>query len=233
MRQEDFDLASLATYLHITPQQVERLASRGKLPGRKVGGRWRFSPAEIHHWMEERMGLLEANDLQRVESALGGSLSTDGLPLSQMLAVESIALPLVAKTKRSVIQEMVDLATKTGMLWDPDRMIEAVRAREQLQSTAMPNGVALLHPRRPLANILGEPVLALGVSLQGIPFGGSRSLTNVFFLICSADDRGHLHTLARLSRMLQEPTLVDNLRDANDSVSAKRVFQEFESKLAE
>ena len=233
MRQEDFDLASLATYLHITPQQVERLASRGKLPGRKVGGRWRFSPAEIHHWMEERMGLLEANDLQRVESALGGSPSTDGLPLSQMLAVESIALPLVAKTKRSVIQEMVDLATKTGMLWDPDRMIEAVRAREQLQSTAMPNGVALLHPRRPLANILGEPVLALGVSLQGIPFGGSRSLTNVFFLICSTDDRGHLRTLARLSRMLQEPTLVDNLRDPNDRVSAKRVFQKFESQLAE
>ncbi len=132
-----------------------------------------------------------------------------------------------------VIQEMVDLATKTGMLWDPDRMIEAVLAREQLQSTAMPNGVALLHPRRPLANILGEPVLALGVSLQGIPFGGSRSLTNVFFLICSTDDRGHLHTLARLSRMLQEPTLVDKLRDANDSVSAKRVFQEFESQLAE
>ena len=232
MRQEDFDLASLATYLHITPQQVERLASRGKLPGRKVGGRWRFSPAEIHHWMEERMGLLEANDLQRVESVLGGSVSTDGLPLSQMLAVESIALPLVAKTKRSVIQEMVDLATKTGMLWDPDRMIEAVRAREQLQSTAMPSGVALLHPRRPLANVLGEPVLALGVSLQGIPFGGSRSLTNVFFLICSTDDRGHLRTLARLSRMLQEPTLVDNLRDPNDSVSAKRVFQEFESQLA-
>ncbi len=233
MRQEDFDLASLATYLHITPQQVERLASRGKLPGRKVGGRWRFSPAEIHHWMEERMGLLEANDLQRVESALGDSPSTDGLPLSQMLAVESIALPLVAKTKRSVIQEMVDLATKTGMLWDPDRMIEAVRAREQLQSTAMPSGVALLHPRRPLANVLGEPVLALGVSLQGIPFGGSRSLTNVFFLICSTDDRGHLHTLARLSRMLQEPTLVDNLRDANDSVSAKRFFQNVESHLAE
>ena len=67
------------------------------------------------------------------------------------------------------LEEMVELATRTGMLWDPVRMIEAVQAREQLQSTAMPNGVALLHPRRPLADVLGEPLLALGVSPQGAP----------------------------------------------------------------
>ena len=76
-------------------------------------------------------------------------------------------------------------------------MADAVRAREQLQSTAMDNGVALLHPRRPLANILAEPVLAVGISPQGIPFGGSSRLTDVFLLICSCDDRGHLRTLAR------------------------------------
>ena len=71
MRREDFDLDSLAAYLHVTPQQVERLASRGKVPGRKVGGQWRFSSPEIHHWMEERMGLLEDDELQRVESVHG------------------------------------------------------------------------------------------------------------------------------------------------------------------
>ena len=233
MNQEDFDVAGLAKYLHITPQQVERLASRGKVPGRKVAGQWRFSPAEIHHWMEERMGLLENDELQRVETALAGPSSADGLPLSRMLAVESVAVPLTAKTKRSVIAEMVELASQTGILWDPDRMIEAVQSREQMQSTAMPNGVALLHPRRPLANILGEPILALGVSPQGIPFGGARSLTSVFFLICSTDDRGHLRTLARLSRMLQEPTLVNKLQEAEDAQQAREWFEQMESELAE
>ncbi len=150
-----------------------------------------------------------------------------------MLSVDSIALPLLAKTKRSAIEEMVHLATRTGMLWDPERMIEAVRAREQLQSTAMPNGVALLHPRRPLANVLGEPVLALAVSFQGIPFGGSRGLTDVFVLICSTDDRGHLRTLARLSRMLQEATFLEGLRDAENPAAAKRMFEDIESQLSD
>ena len=36
MSADDFDIDSLAAYLHLTPQQVARLADRGKLPGRKV-----------------------------------------------------------------------------------------------------------------------------------------------------------------------------------------------------
>jgi PTS system nitrogen regulatory IIA component len=239
MSQEDFDLAGMAKYLHITPQQVEKLAEREKIPGRKIKGQWRFSSNEIHHWMEERMGLLDEGELYRVEGALSEeSLEVEDsddslLPLTRMLSTESIAIPLVAKTKRSVIEEMVDLAMQTGMLWDPDRMRDAVHAREQLKSTALPNGLALLHPRRPLSNILGEPVLSLGVSPQGIPFGGSRGLTHVFFLICSTDDRGHLHTLARLTRMIQAEPLVLQLMDAADAREAKQIFDQTEAELKE
>lgn len=229
MSQEDFDLASLAVYLHITPQQVERLASRGKVPGRRVQGKWVFSFAEIHHWMEERMGVLEDDELRRVETSLNQSPHES--PLSQMLSPESIGIPLRAKTKRSVIEEMVALAEPTGMLWDAERMVEAIRSREELQSTAMPNGVALLHPRRPLANILGEPILTLGISMHGIPFGGGRGLTHIFFLICSTDDRGHLHTLARLTRMFQDVDFVNRLREAGSSADAKAIFDEVEAGL--
>lgn len=231
MSQEDFDVASLAVYLHITPQQVEKLASRGKVPGRKVQGKWVFSFAEIHHWMEGRMGLLEDNELQRVEKSLNPD--THELPLTQMLSESSISIPLRAKTKRSVIEEMVSLAEATGMLWDSNRMVEAIRAREELQSTAMPNGVALLHPRRPLSNILGEPIMSLGVSPSGIPFGGRRGLTHVFFLICSTDDRGHLHTLARLTRLFQNDDFVPELREADDSAAAKATFDQAEVDLVQ
>lgn len=228
MSQEDFDLASLAVYLHITPQQVEKLASRGKVPGRKVQGKWVFSFAEIHHWMEERMGLLEDNELQRVEESLNPDKHES--PLTKMLSVDSIAIPLQARTKRSVIEEMVTLAENTGMLWDTDRMIEAIKAREELQSTAMPNGVALLHPRRPLSNILGEPIMSLGVSRSGIPFGGRRGLTYVFFLICSTDDRGHLHTLARLTRLFQDDFVL-RLRELDSADEAKSIFDQAEADL--
>lgn len=228
MNQTDFDAASLAVYLHITPQQVEKLASRGKLPGRKVQGKWVFSFAEIHHWMEERMGLLEEDELEKVEKR---NQAQSDLPLARMLQPESVAVPLRGRSKRSVIQEMVGLVAETGMLWDVDRMLEAILAREDLQSTAMPNGVALLHPRRPLANILGEPLLSLGVSHSGIPFGGHRGLTDVFFLLASTDDRGHLRTLARLTRILQDDSFLPALREAPDAASAKDVFDRAEEAL--
>lgn len=234
MAENDFDLDGLARYLHLTPQQVDRLVSRGKVPGRKVAGKWRFSPAEIHHWMEGRMGLLEDVELAHVEGALAraDNLETDELLLREMLAVETIAIPLQAKTKGSVISEMVQLASATGLLWDPDKMEDAVRSREQLQTTAMESGVALLHPRRPLSTILAEPVLAIGVSAQGIPFGGGRRLTDVFILICSTDDRGHLRTLARLSRIISSEELLSDLRHADDPTHVRELVAQAEADLA-
>jgi PTS system nitrogen regulatory IIA component len=117
-----------------------------------------------------------------------------------------------------VISEMVNLASLTWQLWDPGKMEQQVRERENLHPTALDNGVALLHSRRPLSNILGEPLLAIGRTYQGMPFGNARgSLTDIFFLICSVDDRGHLRLLARLSRMLADETTMDGIRDAESS----------------
>ena len=119
------------------------------------------------------------------------------------LPLAAIAVPLAAKTRGSVITKMCQLAAATGWLWDPAKMSEAVRQREDFFPTALDNGAALLHPRRPLAAILDRPFLAFGRTPTGIPFGGGHgSLTDVFFLILSTDDRGHLRVLARLSRLL-------------------------------
>jgi PTS system nitrogen regulatory IIA component len=233
MAENDFDIEGLARYLHLTPQQVDRLATRGQLPARRVGGKWRFSPAEIHHWMEERMGVLEDSELQHVEGALARAdnlLSAD-LCIADMLHLESIDVSLKGRTKNSIINEVCELAAATGLLWDVDAMAQAVRAREQLQSTAMDNGVALLHPRRPLSSILAEPILAVGVSPQGIPFGGSSRLTDVFLLICSCDDRGHLRTLARLSRLICDENFLPNLRAAPDAQAVRELICVAESNL--
>jgi excisionase family DNA binding protein len=56
MATEDFDVDSLAAYLHMMPPQIARLAERGKIPSRRVGGQWKFSRAEVHHWLEQRIG---------------------------------------------------------------------------------------------------------------------------------------------------------------------------------
>ena len=77
MASEDFDIESLATYLHLAAAQVVRLAERDILPGRKVGDQGRFSQAEIHHWLEDRIGLSDADELSQVAGALDRAGPTD------------------------------------------------------------------------------------------------------------------------------------------------------------
>jgi PTS system nitrogen regulatory IIA component len=126
---------------------------------------------------------------------------------------------------------MIDLAANTDWLWDPSRMAEAVRSREEMHPTALENGVALLHPRRPLSNILGQAFLALGITPSGIPFGGGMPLTDVFFLICSVEDGGHLRVLARLSRLLTVAGFLSALRSAPDVRAARQLIIETEQTL--
>jgi PTS system nitrogen regulatory IIA component len=237
MSHEDFDVASLATYLHLTAQQVSRLADRGRLPGRKIAGQWRFSQADIHHWLEDKIGASDEDELLEVEGVLqrgGTAVRSKHVSISELLPLDAIGIPLLARTRGSVIQEMVELASRTGLLWDKPKMIEAVRAREELHPTALDNGVALLHPRRPLASILSQPLLSLGRTTQGIPFGGRNvAPTDLFFLICSTEDRVHLRVLARLSRLIADPAFLEELRRLEEPALVLRYIRGMEGRLAD
>lgn len=236
MADEDFDIARLADYLHLSAAQVSKMTDRGQLPGRKVAGQWRFSPSEIHHWLEERIGALDELELGQLEGALERAAppAAESVSITELLPREAIAIPLAARTRSSAITSMCELAAQTGWLWDPERMAEVVRQREDLYPTALDNGVALLHPRRPMPAILAQPFLAFGRTSQGIPFSGRRGLlTDLFFLILSTDDQGHLRTLARLSRMLAEGDFLDQLRAAESAAEAAELIQVRESSLTE
>lgn len=232
MQHEDYDIDSLAKYLHIEKQKVEKLTNRGRIPGHRVDGKWRFSPQEIHQWLEQRLGVLDQEELAQVEGAM--ARQSTALPedskISSLLSTETISIPFGGKTKSSVIQSMSELAASTGLLWDIEKMASAVREREDMQTTALESGVALLHPRRPLSSILGQPILALGVAGRGVPFGGN-SLTDVFWLICSTDETTHLKTLARLSRIISNSEVLEEIRSAESGRSAYDVICSAEEAL--
>jgi PTS system nitrogen regulatory IIA component len=226
MADDDFDIPELAAYLHMMPAQVSRLVERGQLPGRRVAGAWRFSRPEINQWLEHRIGLSDDDQLAAMETTLERA-DRDGasdVDLAQLLAPEAVAVPLAARTRGSVIAAMCQLAGNTGRLWDAQKMADAVAARESMASTALDVGVALLHPRRPQPSILGEAVMALGITSQGIPFGGARGgLTDVFFLLAATSDHEHLRILARVSRIVNDHDWLAQLRAAGDARAARQL----------
>ncbi len=234
MSSKEFDVDQLAAYLHLTPDQVSKLASRGTLPARRISGQWRFSESDVHHWLEEKIGASDAEGLGKMEAFLDRHARVDDEQgsLADYLPIDAIQIPLQARTRGSVIREMCQLAANTGLLWDAAGMAEAVAAREDLHPTALESGVALLHPRRPQSTILAEPILALGITGQPLPFGNkSGHLTDVFFLICSTDDRTHLRILARLSRLLTDAVWLTQLRSATSAAEALELVRAGEMEL--
>src|SRR5260370_7000256 len=200
------DLDQLAAYLHRDVREVAKMVSRGHVPGRKVGGEWRFAKAEINQWMETQVP--NYSDLQLTTLEKTGDRSLDQGPLIATLIREAtIAVPLAASTKASVLKELVQLAEQTWQVYGPETVLEAVRAREELASTALPGGVAIPHPRRPLPAALGESVMAYARVQSAIPFGAPMGgLTDIFFLVCSRADRTPLRVLTPLTRLPLPPT---------------------------
>jgi nitrogen PTS system EIIA component len=229
---ETMDLEQLASYLQRDVREVGRLASRGKLPGRKVGGEWRFARAEINHWIETELPRYTEQELTALESAQSGG---DGEPLlAELLSEATVAVPLPAGTKASVLRELVALAEQSWQVYDPEAIFEAVRQREEMASTAQPGGVAIPHPHRRLPGTLGESIIAFGRTTQGIPFGAANGgLTDLFFLVLCEDDATHLRVLARLARLFIRPGFLDELRAAGTPGEARALILEAERQLPE
>jgi PTS system nitrogen regulatory IIA component len=229
MGDDTMGLAELATLLRRDERELSKLASRGQLPGRKVGGHWRFANAEIQQWLEGEMPGFDDEQLKNLEDAHPEPAE----PLvTLLLAPDCVEVPLQARTSGSVIRALVRLAEQSWQVYDPEAVEKAVEAREESGSTAQDNGVAVLHPRRPLPAALGESVIAFGRAASGVPFAApNHGLSDLFFLVCCRDQKTHLRVLARLSRLVLRPGFLDELRAAETSADALKVIREAEAKL--
>lgn len=225
MAHEVYTLEELAQHLGRDRREIEKLVSRGRIPGRKVSGEWQFHQREITHWLETEMREYTEQELAVVEESQQSPDLDPDVPVSSLISPETIEVPLKARTKRSVLESLVELAGRTWQIWEPAAVLTAVREREEMLSTAVDFGVAFPHPRNPLPDVLGQSIVAFGRTLSGIPFGAmNRGLSDLFFLVLCRDSKMHLQVLARLSRLIQLPGFLDQLRTADDPVSAYQVI---------
>jgi excisionase family DNA binding protein len=58
-----WDCHEASLFLRIHPATVKRLAREGKLPGFRIGNRWRFRPSELDAWASSEVS--SADSLRR------------------------------------------------------------------------------------------------------------------------------------------------------------------------
>ena len=232
MSREFMTLDELVQLLGRDRRLVEKLVQRGVIPGRRIGGEWRFNDIEITHWLEQDLRELDDEGLAQLEQSQRSTELDSQSPIQVLFSPETCEVPLDAGTKPSVLQALIELAGRTWHVWDPAAILKAVKDREEVMSTAFENGVAIPHPRNPLPDALGQSVIAFGRTSRGIPFGGPRRvLTDLFFLVLARDAATHLQILARLGRILQREGFVDQLRAAETGQEAYRILVEADSQI--
>ncbi len=223
MPHRTLNVEEVARYLHLKRGEVEELMKKQEIPFERHGQRVVFRKIEIDSWASPRIMGLEGRklaDYHKQTSEDTRLIFKDAAILPQMIREEFIDPALPAKTKASVLREMVRLAEKTERVWDPEGLLAGLQAREEVCSTGLPGGLALLHTRQTEDFLFESLFLVLGRTVQDIPFGAPDGApTNLFFLVACPDEQLHLHTLARLCMMAQKTDVLAALRAARDADS--------------
>jgi len=216
-----FGIDEVARYLHLSRADLDRLVKDQDIPFERHGERLVFRKVEVDAWASQRILGMEGRRLAEYhqKSSHGAQqIVPQAAIMPDMIRPEFIAPALTAKTKASVLRQMASLAEKTGCVSDRQTLLQGLEAREELCSTGIPGGLALLHSRNPESYLFETAFLALGRTIQQIPFGApDGQSTNLFFLIGCPDDRMHLHVLARLCLMAQKTDLLVDLLQAVDA----------------
>lgn len=216
-----FNVNEVARYLHLRSADVERLLKNRAIPFERHGEKLLFRKLEIDAWASQRILGMEKGRLHEYhEKTTQGAreITPAAAALPALIEPGYIDAKLPAKTRASVVREMAVLAEKTGHVSDPAHLAEALRAREELCSTGLPGGLAVLHTRHHEEHLFDAPFIVLGRTVQQIPFGAPDGRpTDLFFLLASLNERLHLHLLARICLMAQKTELLEQLRQAADA----------------
>jgi PTS system nitrogen regulatory IIA component len=207
-------LDELARHIGMDAREVRKWAERGWLPGQKIGGEWRFHRAEMLDWLQREIHTLSTENIRNLERAT--STGEDEHLISGLLSTAGIDLHLPARSKSSLLRELINLAERTGLVYDSRALVESIQEREEAGSTALAGGFAFPHPRRPMPYATAEPLVCLARVPAGIPYGAPDGrTTDLFVLVVSHEDRQHLNVLARLAMMFSSD-LPDRLRECDD-----------------
>ena len=159
-----------------------------------------------------------------------------GLPAPLTVAgamnTDWINLDLRGADRDTVLRELVALLIPASEPHWQETLFQALKAREDLCSTCIDEGVAIPHSRNALVGLVEHPQLAYGRHRAGLGFGAfDGKPVQHFFLLCAPNVREHLQLLARLARLVKEPQLRAQLLAADQPAQVLAAIAATETKL--
>jgi PTS system nitrogen regulatory IIA component len=134
--------------------------------------------------------------------------------ITDFLTAETVVPDLAAREKESVLQEMASGLVAHHPTLDEKKVYQVLSDRERISTTAIGEGVAIPHGKlREVERVVG----IFARSLEGVDFASlDGGPTHLFFVLIAPENAAadHLKALARISRLLKDPTFRGRLIEA-------------------
>lgn len=189
----------VAELLNISEKTVYRWIDDRKLPGYRINGQYRFSRGELLEWAA--INRLDVTPRLYEEPESRGS----ALPnLSIALESGGIFYRIGGRDQAAVLRHVVQTLRLPEAV-DRGFLLQVLRAREALASTAIGDGIAVPHPRNPVVLHLAAPVVTLCFLEQPVDFSAlDGQPVRALFTVLSPTVRAHLHLLSQLAFALRD-----------------------------
>src|ERR1700712_3206573 len=144
--------------------------------------------------------------------------------LDEVLQADDVTTDLPAADKQSTLRGLARLLSRKDAL-DEDAVYQAIADRERLAATGIGSGVAMPHGRLRV----NRPRMAFAICRQGIAFDsldGEPARILVALLTPYEHPSEQIKVLARMSRVLERPSVRARLLAAASSDDALRILVE-------
>lgn len=155
------------------------------------------------------------------------------MKISEFLCTKAISADLKGTTKEEVIEELVGLLINAGAIEKKHKikLVEILRQREALGSTAIGQGIAIPHGK---SENVTQLTAGLAVSKKGVDFDSldGEPAYIFFLLIAPIDSAGpHLKALARISRLLKDKYFRENIKNAKDEKTILKLLSQEDGRV--
>jgi nitrogen PTS system EIIA component len=207
--------AETAKILKVSERIVQEMISSNVFESKTVGKSVKIDADSLNEWME---------NLSEGEEKLL-ALKRVICHFEEYMRPENIYLDFPAENKYEAIRILSERAKDLKLVRDARWLYEVVVAREELISTAIGNGVALLHPRHLHPSKIKSPSIIFGRSNAGVDFDApDNQPVNIFFMLLLHNDKQHLFSLSYISKLLINPEILKELGTAKAAADIHKIL---------
>ena len=149
------------------------------------------------------------------------------MELADILTKEQVVTELKATDRWEAIEELIELLVNNGHVKSEhsEAILSVVKKRENSMSTGIGFGIGIPHAS---TDLVEEVTGAFGRSKNGVNFDAldNQPVTLVMlFLVPQGQFQKHLHTLAKIAKVLHKKEFRKLLEDADDAAEMYQIIR--------